>query len=427
MPTRVALPQNYIFNSGTLFEDFETIGDWYLSGSGGRTVTTNTSEKLIGAQSLKLHCPISGAMQVTKTISQNFSGVRNIEINFYLHTDLSSFQKVVIRLSSAAHNPITLASDPYFYYDVATSSRQLGYPSAVGAVGTGWSRIVVTPANFTAVNGAVWTDTMLRLEIGIGGVAVYAADVSVDAMYVNSDRRPCVLVEFDDSYESVYTYAYAAMQAAGIPGTVYTISDGIGTTTHLTLAHAQEMYAGGWAFGNHTKTHPSTGVSPNNGLAALTLAQQLVEIGDCTDWLLDNGMPRAAYHLAYPVGGMNDNTRTAMNSLGILTGRTSHNYPVYTPLCNRYQVSGYIPDSATTVAMVKAQIDSAIYRGVALRLCFHDLVTGSPTGVQWNKDNFLLIIAYLAARRIKCLTIDEWYNGLTDPRYKSALLNRRAV
>ncbi len=416
--TRAALPQNYIVNSGTLFESFETIGDWTLSGSGGRTATANTSEKLIGAQSIKLHCPASGSMQMTKTISQNFSGIRNIEINFYLHTDLTSFQKLAIRLSSAAHSPITTASDPYFKYEVATDTLQLAYPGAVGAVGTGWCRIVVTPANFTAVNAAVWTDTMLRLEIGVSGVAVYTADVSVDAMYINSDRLPCVVVGFDDSYESLYTYAYTPMLAAGIPGTVYTISDGIGTSTHLTLAHAQTMYAGGWTFGNHTKTHPA------GGLATLTLAQQLVEIDGCTQYLLTNGMPRGAYHLAYPVSDPNADTRTAMNSLGILTGRTYHMYPVYTPLCNLYQIQSYVPTSATTVATIKAQIDSAIDRGVSLHLCFHDLVTGSPTGVQYNKDNFLLIIAYLVARKIKCVTIDEWYNGLTDPRYKSALLNR---
>ena len=98
MPTRSALPQDYLLNSGTSFEDFETIGDFTIVPGAGMdgTGTANTSQYKTGSQSLKLTSTTnSGFLFAKRTISLNASTLKNISFWVYLHSSFNSSQVIV--------------------------------------------------------------------------------------------------------------------------------------------------------------------------------------------------------------------------------------------------------------------------------------------------------------------------------------------
>lgn len=77
-----------------------------------------------------------------------------------------------------------------------------------------------------------------------------------------------VVLTFDDSYESIYQYAYPLMMEFGFRGTVFVISAYVGsfnrwdvnlgwlTFRHLNWDQILEMQSRGFEFGSHTHGHP---------------------------------------------------------------------------------------------------------------------------------------------------------------------------
>jgi peptidoglycan/xylan/chitin deacetylase (PgdA/CDA1 family) len=67
--------------------------------------------------------------------------------------------------------------------------------------------------------------------------------------------KPVLTINFDDGYATDYSKIWPMMQAKGVRGTSYIVTDWIGTATYMTAAQIQEMVAGGWDIGSHSKTH----------------------------------------------------------------------------------------------------------------------------------------------------------------------------
>jgi peptidoglycan/xylan/chitin deacetylase (PgdA/CDA1 family) len=236
------------------------------------------------------------------------------------------------------------------------------------------------------------------------------------------EYSPRLMIAFDDNRSTAYDIAYPYMHDRGLRGTVFAIKNTTGLSNYMTLENLQALYADGWAVANHTVSH--TG----NGLIDYDLTGQTAELSGCTDWLIANGIPRAAHHVAYPLGAYNDITMTALAALGMITGRTSYNYQQYTPINNPYLINGRTVYSTDTLSTVKGYIDAAYNKGVSLQLIFHKLLTETDsTTTWWTPANFQALIDYILARKIPCVTIDEWYKGLTNPRYRSLPLVRAVV
>jgi len=69
----------------------------------------------------------------------------------------------------------------------------------------------------------------------------------------------------------------------------------------------------------------------------------------CTNYLISNGMPRAAYHVAYPNGERNLVTDRAMAELRMKTGRmvSGRSTPVADGLVNPYTIQALSPNMNT--------------------------------------------------------------------------------
>jgi len=409
---RTLLPQNYILDEGTLIEGFGCAAEWeILSAQNGSTWVDDPDVFRTGSQSLRCTA-INGYLSIQKEISIKLNP-RMIGLWVYLHSEVNTISEIDLRLSSS----------PYVtkFYRVKTSAS-LGGIMPPSHIVEGWNFLTFHRDEFENYNGESWENTMIKLKLVIYAVAQKTGIISLDSLYYDFECQPArLLLTFDDGRNSVITDGcFKYMNDRGIKGTEYVISSTIGTSGAMTKGNLDTLYAAGWAIGNHTLAH--------SHLTQLTQAQMEAALKGCTDWLIANGYIRAAYHHAYPFGEYNNAVQAACANAGILTARTTFYSLQSTPPGNLYTLQIWDAGTPThTLAQAKALIDAAIRYQKTLIFMFHHFVVSNPGNEEWTYTDFHALIDYITARKIPCLTIDEWYKGLTNPRYRSLPLDMEEV
>lgn len=400
--TRSALPQNYIIKEGTIIEDFSrSLASWVKGGSGTLELNTNYYTDNLGKtahQSLKFTTTntVSGvsASSPASSHSLNLLGNpgRTMYIRGYNHEG-----------SNCAGILFTVTSVNSFAKSLM--STFVGMGSRVGEF------VVAVPRSaWSSTNGEVWDNTtMIRISTQVIANTDSTAIVSLDSIYTDQISLPRCLITFDDGWRGPVDYAYPYMKARGIKGTYYVCTDWIGDENKPTVAELTAMQNDGWDISSHAVEHEP--------LSSFTLAQQREKLLTAQNWLRANGFTRGAYHLGYPDGACNADTFAAMRELGILTGRIATGGYQYYPPDDLFQIRGTAsPGSTTTLATIKSVIDKAISTEGTLVLYFHDLAETVTETNQWSVANFQATIDYIVAKKLECVTITEWYNGLTNPR-----------
>ncbi|GEM_PF-4738926 len=231
----------------------------------------------------------------------------------------------------------------------------------------------------------------------------------------NTTKNPEIIITFDDSYESVYTVAYPIMQQHGIKGTVYIVPAWIGSPGHLTVEQLTELHNAGWIIANHSWDHPL--------LPELTKEQITNELQTAITWLKNNGFEDGAYHVAYPYGGYNATVLQVCNELGIKTARTviwgaisiNGDLLPYGGSLDYLQLPTILFRNDTTTVQWKGTVDETIALKETSIILLHNIVTGNPELIEdVTESTFRAFIEYIAQTEVKTLTINEWYNKVTD-------------
>jgi peptidoglycan/xylan/chitin deacetylase (PgdA/CDA1 family) len=133
------------------------------------------------------------------------------------------------------------------YYDFNT---QLQNVSKEGRFVWSQLRSVGTP-----VGSPSWSN-IRRIEIRIGSDTWPSGHrLRLYSILANLRARPKIVISFDDGNDSVFSDAYPAMLAAGVPGTCYINSNVVGNAGKMTVANLNTLYAQGWDIANHTADH----------------------------------------------------------------------------------------------------------------------------------------------------------------------------
>lgn len=408
---RQSITGSNIGNSGTVFEDFEVLGDWTKGASG--TMALDSMRVKTGSSSLKLTSAAGGNCFATKTISQNFqnTGVHGVWV--YVE-DVTTVQQVLVYL----------AEDSGFtnYHSRSMSANSSGLQD-------GWNFLLIPRADWSATGAPSWTNSKIRMRVRVDAQPGATAVVYLDSYYYNVYGSAAVLFTFDDGRSSQYTEAFTYMQTKKMLGTCYVVRDYVNTSTYVTSARLAEMYAAGWALGNHTRDHTD--------LSTLTLSDVQSELTDNKLYLESLGYTRASKHVAYPFGGYNSIVATAMQNTGMLTGRTIVSGPaIYQPvskgLYNQYSLRTQYMTNSITLANAKARVDLAMATGTPVILTFHRIITPNTGAVEdWTVEDFRALVDYVATKRdggqLQVLTIDELYNRIDNPRYLSLTPTRASV
>jgi peptidoglycan/xylan/chitin deacetylase (PgdA/CDA1 family) len=393
--SRALLPQNYIVNNGGLLEGFENIGDWTASGPGGR-IEADPVNFRSGNSSLKLVVTTSGGyIRATKIISYRNNGNRLFRFWVY-HYGSEVGAEVRIYLSSVS--------------DLSKS-----FNKAITNLRPGWNLIVIHRDEFNVTGGESWDNTMIRLQFRHYAVEGTTSSMSIDELRCGVEAMPRCVIGFDDGGVTGYTEGYSYMHGNSLNGTIYIITNFVGHTDMMTISQLHEMYNAGWAISNHTSDHTALA-----GHAAEEVAEKIL---DGQNYLLSNGFDRSARHLAYPSGSYDDTVVAITHEL-TATARTVDGAYQPAPVVDYHLIYGKVIGKKNSLAEAKNYVDTAIMRGCTVVLGFHHIVTAANDNTEWSIDNFRALINYIIAKKIKCVSIDEWYNGLADPRYQSLTQTR---
>lgn len=384
---------NYQIQAGTLFEDFETIGDW-SSGSGG-TLTASTTIFQTGTKSMKLVTDGSAAnFNITKTISADFSRAGTISFAVYVENDTNT-QGVTIFISSST--------------SFATSFQY----TAQSELHEGWNILMINRSRWTNNSGEDWANTMVRLRVRVNAESAVVGTAYFDSMYIQRYNRPKAVIFFDDFPDTAYTVAYPYMRQYGMRATHAGVSSYPGLGGKCTLAQIIETHNAGWDVVNHTVNH----------LDLTTLANQAAmeaEISGCTSWMQTNGFTRNNEHLffAYPLSGTNAIAEAALAAQNMIVARGNYNRSQAPQVDRQYLICGNANPSPVTLATIKAKIDRAIGDGGATFLYFHILATPEANSNYLDPATFYSVIDYIQSKReqIDVVTFTEWYYGITRNR-----------
>ena len=389
---------NYQIQAGTLFETFETIGDWTAGGTAGGAIAVDTSIYSVGSGSLKITSDVAASSNyfATKTISSDLSRAGIISLDVYI-VDTTKTSSITVYLSS-------------------TTNFSKYFSRAITGLKNGWNRIRIYKNFWSNTGTEDWANTMIRLRVRTDSSASGNSIVYFDNLMYGTYHRPKVIWTCDDGWASQYDELYAYMAPRGLKATHYIVGSYIGTGSYMTLAQLQTLYNAGHDICNHTYEH-------TNLTTLGTQAEMESAISLNKDYLIGNGFTRNNMHLhfCYPNGGYNDIASAALTAQGYLTARTvvsQAGISVPTPELNYLRLVTRNLGNTTTLASTKLDIDYAIAAGATLVIESHKFITTPTQSTEWGIADMQALVDYILSKKeqIDCVTISEWYRGLTNPR-----------
>jgi len=322
-------------------------------------------------------------------------------------------------------DPATSVTSIGLYFgQTSNMSKFFSFVTLANTLVQGWNHFMLDASQLTAGGGALFDGSpiiLLRMAMTYTGSS--ATPFYWDDLEIGSEYEPHVIIMFDDNDGTIDTNAVPYMAARGIVGTRFINSDLIGGDGATTTANLDTIYALGWDVANHTADHTN--------LTTLTTAQVVATVEECRDYIIAHGWLGAENFMAYPYNAYDASVISAVTSCGVLAARAGWIGNVLlggTPngmstdmtyhLPTNYSLSNTVP-----LATVKTAIDNAIKYGQTITIVLHSLGEAAGAGT-WTIADWQALMDYIVARKIRCLTVSEWYNGLTNPRYRSLPVGR---
>lgn len=252
--------------------------------------------------------------------------------------------------------------------------------------------------------------TMVWKSAGGGGgvltstqrTALYNGGSGLPYSEFTASTTPIIAFVFDDALSGVYSLAYPYMAAVEMPGTVYVVSDWVGTDGYCTTAQLQTMDGAGWAMGNHSKTHAN--------FTTLTQGEIETELDTCRDYLEGLGLTLASEHVAYPYGASDADTYAAMSAQGMLSGRLTSEAIQTLPFADPYQLKVRYVKGTTSLATAKGYIDALQYPMQSGIFLFHNIIaSGEPGLYEWLQSDFEDLVDYAVASGCRLMNIADLY------------------
>ncbi|HSD56312.1 MAG TPA: polysaccharide deacetylase family protein, partial [Candidatus Saccharimonadales bacterium] len=246
----------------------------------------------------------------------------------------------------------------------------------------------------------------------------------------NLTPTPRISLTFDDGFQSALTKAAPVLKAHGLTGTNYVITDCVGKTTvpndcaadplkpYMTWDQISELKTTyGWEIGSHTATHPQLATD------GLSDAQLETELAGSKATLAAHGIDATA--LAFPYGDYDNNVlkhaaKYYSSARGFADTDNNNVWPYNDALLLNQQVQTGAPAPTwslctdTTVAGVKACIDSAIDNNQWVVLTFHniaDIPEVNSESYDFSTNDLDQIAAYIEqkqnASEIKSVNISD--------------------
>jgi uncharacterized repeat protein (TIGR01451 family) len=311
-------------------------------------------------------------------------------------------------------------------------------------VETGALSNIYTDIGFTASTGGAWATStaMFIAPAGTVQMSVFHVINNTGSLAIVNPSlvktadpatfsQGMVTLTFDDGNQSNFDTAYPILNAAGLKGSFYIISQSmkdaatIGTSTgdinddYMTAAEIMQINRDGHEIGNHTVNHCNliTGLCPDaeiaNSTDPLSPVQEITQAG--ADLASIGALPVDTF--AYPYGEYNASLESALAGAGIIGARTvdrGYNLTTSNPYALKIQ---YVTASSTTAAdfeaNIKPWIDTARQNNVWLILLFHQVepasvIAANPYDPDVTTPEVLqATVDYLKQNNVKVVTMHD--------------------
>lgn len=372
-------------SSGNLITNgnFETAGanglpaGWWKGGYGTNVATLTYPVSGVGG---------SKAAQVS--ISSYTSGDRKwyftpVALTPGVYTYSDQYRSTVTSYLTAA---IEMNDGTFRYVDIAT------LPAA--SVLTNASADFTVPVNAKKV-------TVFHLIKSVGTLVIDSA-----SLVTRSTTEPSVFttgavtLRLDDGWRSQYQNALPKMNASGMKGTWYVVSDQMaddGFPGYMNVAEVKTVASGGHEIAAHTRTH--------RDLVTLTPSEQQAEIaGSRQDILSWNVGPVLSF--AYPFGSYDASIITLVENAGFTNAAATIGGNVRAG-DDPYQLARRGVTIDVTAAQIKGWIDAAIANKQWLILAFHQVLPSCVDFYCTTTATFNEVVDYIDQKNARVVTVSE--------------------
>lgn len=373
----LVLPANLI-RSQTLFEGFETAGDWTAT-AGSVASNTTAAEFRQGVRGIKLTSDGTGNATANKTISATFSAAGHFSVDVYVHD---------VAPASVA---IMLSTDTGFTD---------GFQWTVSVANLGKNTFMLRKGDAALAGAPEWTDTFIRLRVSYGAGAT-SRSVTLDNLCRDVIGEPAYLPTFDDNHPGNITNVNPAFTARNMKATFFVNSGLVGTSGKASWDDQRTLRDAGHCMASHTDDHS------NLNLLSAVDAQARIEAG--IDGMVAQGLDSTQAHLfAYPFAPLpNATTLQATAAAGILLARTGTgnvSFPSWDP----YRIPCFLASSASA-ATIEGHLDTAKREGKQIFTINHD-VGGTISGsVDMLTTTLTTVLDYCIAQQIPVITFWDYY------------------
>lgn len=216
-----------------------------------------------------------------------------------------------------------------------------------------------------------------------------------------------VSLNFDDGFEVTYDHATSLLRKYGFKATFYIVTNYYKNqhASMVTGAQVLRLQRFGHEVGSHSRSHPLLRKVTKNGLKSEVLGSKkdLEKLGI-----------KDAATFAYPYGDYKKRVRTAVVDAGYIGARTS-NGGVNTPRSDRFLLKVKNVFRKTSLASIRASVDSAMRKKQWIILTFHD-IQEKPRKYGTTPKNLEAILAYLKAKHVKVVMNSEGLRIINEIR-----------
>lgn len=407
-PARFSFPSH----QEKVLQAFQSGHAWTLSGLTGATMVDDTTDFLLGTQSLKL--TTGGAALTHELRSPVLSAIDLSAVNFVMAIkvdDFTHYGDIQLRVSSNGFADYAYCKPAY------TSASQrwiepgqwhiITISGAEAVTGQSWG---IGQWAYTGVKGNVnWAAiTGLRFKVQDDAAGPITFRTNLIGTFPRASKAVLSLI-FDDGRKTHYTVAKPYMDLNRLTGTSAVIADSIGSgNAYMTLNELKALRDGsGWSVIAHAYNNVVGTLAHQSGYDGLTAANGDIDVRGIKGWLGDNGFSGSNL-IALPHGSWSINTPGVDNPnpdvLGMMAkyfdvARTTQASTLETwPPAHPYKLRSYTADSSDTAQNWLDVVDQAIAGKNWALMQFHHITSPANAVTETTPTIFRAFIDGIVTR-----------------------------
>lgn len=385
------IPQYFLSNPGIEVDDFSSAASWTVE-AGTATDNITPGEFRSGTGSLLLTGDATNGAKMVKAITPvSYPNGCRVRLYVYLYAaDIAKLDRIYFALRGATWTN-------YVQFTWAYTER---------AFHVGWNCLEASHDN-ASVSGTGWATTFSLMRVWLKAKTGETATASVDSAYIGMQGTAAVVFSFDDANDTIFNYAFPALQKYRARGTFYIDTSLVDTAGQVTAANLQTLNAAGWSICNHSDNSDQL----TGGFTAEQITTKLLAAASALDgW----GVGDNKLHMSYPGTTWNETVLTGARAAGILTARRgpiTTDTPAIEPNGDNLLL---IPTDTTiqsdmSVSALVTRINAAVAGKKIAVFYSHNISSDiSPT-------NFEAVIAYCRSINIPIVTIEDIYASISGP------------